>query len=85
MELKLGVDDLVNTRFALSPLWEVVASVRVLKVPQQHLLHRPWVEKVRPRLAQLDEDFALLRDLVPVPTRTLPAFLAPHRVRLSPT
>ena len=31
IEIELGVEDVARTRFAISPLWEVVASVRVLK------------------------------------------------------
>ncbi|HZE37346.1 MAG TPA: winged helix-turn-helix domain-containing protein [Stackebrandtia sp.] len=63
------------TRFAFSPLWEVIASVRVLKNPKENPLHRPWAEWVRPRVG--DTDFSLLSDLVPVPTRMIPAFVAP--------
>lgn len=75
IELRLSVGDLANTRFALSPLWEVTASIRVLKAPGEHLLHRRWVAAARARLR--GADLGLLFDLVPVPTRGLPAFLAP--------
>ncbi|GAA2263741.1 DUF5937 family protein [Glycomyces scopariae] len=74
IELHLSVADLASTRFALSPLWEVTASVRVLRAPDEHALHRRWVGAVRDRLRRID--LRLLRDLVPA-SGGLPAFLAP--------
>ncbi|GLY84451.1 ArsR/SmtB family transcription factor [Actinoallomurus iriomotensis] len=75
IELGFTVPDLAQTRFAVSPLWEVVAAVRVLKSAAEHPLHRPWIEQVRPRLAGLD--LRPLTELVPVPTRVIPAFVCP--------
>lgn len=69
-------------RFALSPLWEVTASIRVLQAPGEHLLHRRWARSVGERLRGLD--LRLLFDLVPVPTRGLPAFLAPPPATSTP-
>ncbi|MGH8879596.1 MAG: DUF5937 family protein [Stackebrandtia sp.] len=65
------------TRFAFSPLWELIASVRVLKDPNADATHRPWLDWARTRVARSDRDFGLLLDLVPVPTRVIPAFVAP--------
>lgn len=73
--MRLSVADLASTRFALSPLWEVVASSRVLRQPNQHLLHRRWARTATERLRGVD--LRLLFDLAPVPTGRLPAFLAP--------
>ncbi|MGH3446352.1 MAG: DUF5937 family protein [Nocardioidaceae bacterium] len=70
------MQDLASLRFALSPVWEIVASVRVLKDPAAHALHVPWVKQVRRRLSDLEGAFPLLSALVPVPTRVLPGFLA---------
>ncbi|WP_199564891.1 ArsR/SmtB family transcription factor [Spongiactinospora rosea] len=75
VELAFGVADVANTRFAISPLWEVVASVRVVKNPAAHAVHRPWVERVRPRLARVR--WPMLHALVPVPTRTIVGFVCP--------
>lgn len=75
IELGFTVPDLAQTRFAVSPLWEVVAAVRVLKSPAEHPLHRPWIEQVGPRLSDLD--LRPLTELVPVPTRVIPAFVCP--------
>ncbi|MFI6293116.1 DUF5937 family protein [Nonomuraea sp. NPDC050790] len=73
LDLSFTAEDVANTRFAISPLWEVVASVRVLKEPTG--LNRPWAERVRRRLA--DVDWKLLSDLVPVPTVSLVCFISP--------
>ncbi|MEV4870544.1 ArsR/SmtB family transcription factor [Streptomyces syringium] len=82
IEVEFGMEDVARTRFALSPLWEVVASVRVLKGADEQGLHRAWVEQVRPRIAAADIDLAPLFDLVPVPTRSswsgrIPGFVCP--------
>jgi DNA-binding transcriptional ArsR family regulator len=77
LELAFSAHDLAHTRFAFSPLWEVVASVRVLKSPADHALHLPWLHEVRPRLEASRLDYRLLADLVPVPTKYIPDFVAP--------
>lgn len=77
LELSFTAGDLAHTRFAFSPLWEVVASARVLRDPVGHSLHRPWVEQVRPRIAASGLDWRLLAELLPQPPRTLPVFIAP--------
>src|SRR5882757_6228072 len=77
LELSFTAQDLAHTRFAFSPLWEVVASVKVLKDPVGHSLYRPWVEQVRPRLAASGLDWRLLAELLPQPPRTIPVFIAP--------
>lgn len=73
LQLTFTAQDVANTRFAISPLWEVIASVRVLKEPTG--VNRPWAEQVRRRLA--DVDWRLLSDLVPVPTISLVCFISP--------
>ncbi|MCP3803556.1 winged helix-turn-helix domain-containing protein [Allokutzneria sp. A3M-2-11 16] len=75
LELGFTAQDLARTRFAFSPLWEVVASVRVLKEPAAHALHLPWISTAAERVRALD--LSLLDALIPVPARRLPAFLAP--------
>ncbi|ONI85357.1 hypothetical protein ALI144C_13775 [Actinosynnema sp. ALI-1.44] len=68
LELTFTADDLVRTRFAISPLWEVVASVRALRDPARAALHLPWVRTVHASLDQVD--VGLLLDLVPLTGRT---------------
>ncbi|MBF6047957.1 helix-turn-helix domain-containing protein [Streptomyces sp. NRRL B-1677] len=77
LELEFTARDLAHTRFAVSPLWEVVASVRVLRRPDEHPLHRPWLTAVRPRLAAARLDWRLLADLVPEGPLAIPVFVAP--------
>jgi DNA-binding transcriptional ArsR family regulator len=54
IEMAFAAEDLVHTRFAISPLWEAVASVRALRDPGAHALHLPWVEMAGPRTGDLD-------------------------------
>ncbi|RKS74708.1 helix-turn-helix protein [Actinomadura pelletieri DSM 43383] len=54
IEFVFAPDDVARVRFAFSPLWELVRSLRVLADPSGHALHLPWVHAVRPRLRGLD-------------------------------
>ncbi|MGS2618872.1 DUF5937 family protein [Micromonospora sp. LZ34] len=83
MLVGLDARDLATTRFAVSPLWEVVASVRVIRQPHRFPEHLPWVERARPRLAGVD--WRLLADLVPVLTGVVPSFLCPPPSTSQPT
>jgi DNA-binding transcriptional ArsR family regulator len=83
LTIRLSPEDLSRVRFAFSPLWETVASFRVLLDPGRHALHLPWVEQTRGKLGELDLAplYALVRPdgyipdfLVPPPTTPLPSF-----------
>ncbi|RSM39015.1 ArsR family transcriptional regulator [Amycolatopsis balhimycina DSM 5908] len=74
LDLAFSTEDLAHTRFAFSPAWEIVASVRVLNSPGEHALHLPWVKRATVALGEAGLDIGLLRDLVPL--RHLPGFLA---------
>ncbi|MFC4532316.1 ArsR/SmtB family transcription factor [Sphaerisporangium dianthi] len=94
VEWRFEADDLARLRFAFSPLWELVASLRVLRAPARHSVHLPWLRAVVPRLGDLDlsELFALaptygyIADfLTPPPDTPLPDFAAElARVRDTP-
>ncbi|GAA0415309.1 transcriptional regulator [Acrocarpospora corrugata] len=94
IEWRFGADDVARLRFAFSPLWELVSSLRVLRSPARHSLHLPWLRMVRPRLRALDltELLALVPPdgyfpdfLTPPPDTPLPDFAAElQRVRLTP-
>jgi DNA-binding transcriptional ArsR family regulator len=94
VEWRFGADDLARLRFAFSPMWELVASLRVLRAPSRHAVHLSWLRAVRPRLGSIDlsELFALaptygyMSDfLTPPPDTPLPDFAAElSRVRLTP-
>jgi len=75
IRFRLSVEDLANTRFAISPIMETVCSLWALRDPGRYALHLPWLRSVRPGLAALDA--GLLLSLVG-PTRALPDFLTPR-------
>lgn len=73
LELSFTAADVAYTRFAFSPLWEVVSSVLVLKGELGQGLHTRWVDQARQRLDGFD--WRLLGDLVP--RRMIPGFVCP--------
>ncbi|MEU7799237.1 winged helix-turn-helix domain-containing protein [Micromonospora arborensis] len=83
MLVGLDARDLAMTRFAVSPLWEAVASVRIIKRPHQFPEHLAWYEQARPRLAGMD--WGLLADLVRMPTPVIPTFVCPPPATSQPT
>ncbi|GAA3252174.1 ArsR family transcriptional regulator [Dactylosporangium siamense] len=71
----LSAGGVARVRFAISPLWETIASIRVLRDPGAHAIHLPWVRRVRPRLGRLTE--SELWRLVPPGPAYVPDFLTP--------
>ncbi|MFG3707022.1 ArsR family transcriptional regulator [Micromonospora sp. NPDC047670] len=82
ISFELDVEDLADTRFAISPIHETVLSLRVLREPGLSALHLPWRRSVLGRLDALDAD--LLMSLVG-PDRALPDFLTPRPTRFAAT
>ncbi|WP_432753195.1 ArsR family transcriptional regulator [Streptomyces sp. JL2001] len=78
VELAFSVRDLAQTRFAVSPMWEVGPSCRLLfsGAAGTHPVHRAWAAQVRPRLAAAGLDRGWLAELVP-PSGYVPDFLNP--------
>src|SRR3954452_13521444 len=69
------LEDLARTRFAISPMWEAVASLRLLLQPERAALHLPWVSELRDgRLRDLDLRAAAA--MLP-PRGYIPDFLTP--------
>jgi DNA-binding transcriptional ArsR family regulator len=60
---RFGREDLLHTRFAISPLFELQASVAALRAPGPASIHVPWVRAARKRLAGFD--YAMLDALLP--------------------
>jgi DNA-binding transcriptional ArsR family regulator len=83
LRVALGMRDLANVRFAVSPLWEVVASVRVLRNPSWFPAHQGWHRQVRPRLATVDR--GLLAEFVSLPSAVIPSFVCPPPLTAQPT
>src|SRR3712207_5488079 len=72
---EFSVDDLARTRFAISPMWEAVSSLRLLLTPSRGALHLPWIEEMRDgRLKSLD--LRALAAMLP-PDGYIPDFLTP--------
>ncbi|MFD1544726.1 ArsR/SmtB family transcription factor [Nonomuraea guangzhouensis] len=81
--LTFSVNDLAETRFAVSPMWEVVTSFRALSAAVVPHPHRWWADQVRPRLAAAGLDRGWLADMIP-PIGHLPDFLNPALATSSP-
>src|SRR5215213_7976274 len=74
IEYVFGVADLGRLRFAISPSWELAASLQALLKPSEAALHVEWVREARPALRDLDlrPAFALLGH-----SSYMPDFLTP--------
>ncbi|MFJ9864312.1 ArsR/SmtB family transcription factor [Streptomyces sp. NPDC101165] len=82
-ELAFSASDLAQMRFAVSPMWEVVASFRLLASGAPHPVHRVWIEQVRPRVIAAGLDHGWLAELIP-PSGYLPDFLNPAPAHPAP-
>ncbi|MGC3860808.1 ArsR family transcriptional regulator [Micromonospora chersina] len=82
ISFELGVEDLADTRFGISPIHETVLSLRVLREPGLYALHLPWRRSVLGRLDGIDT--ALLMSLVG-PERAVPDFLTPRPASFAAT
>lgn len=60
-----AVEDLARTRFAISPMWELVGSLTALRDPSTAALHLPWLRSLSGRLGgiALEPAVALSRPL----------------------
>jgi len=54
IRFRFGHEDLVRTRFAISPLFDLAWSTDVLRDPAAHSLHLPWARAARRRLEGFD-------------------------------
>ncbi|MEV6928345.1 helix-turn-helix domain-containing protein [Dactylosporangium sp. NPDC051485] len=84
-ELAFSADDLALTRFAVSPMWEVVNSFRLLAADVPHPVHQPWLDQVRPRASSIGLDAGWLAELLPPESSYLPDFLTPFPAEPGPT
>ncbi|MEU8223937.1 helix-turn-helix domain-containing protein [Kribbella sp. NPDC048915] len=78
--IRLNPGDIGRIRFALSPVWEAVTSVRALSNNTARSVHGPWLQKVRPTIE--GDDLTLLRALIP-PAGYIPDFITPAPPRRS--
>jgi DNA-binding transcriptional ArsR family regulator len=77
LTITFTVEDLARTRLAVSPLWEVVASIRLLKSPRSQTFHRDWAATASDRIVRAGADLTLLFDLVDPNVWYLADFLTP--------
>jgi hypothetical protein len=76
IRFRFGHEDLVRTRFAISPLFDLTWSTDVLRDPAAHSLHLPWARAARRRLEGFD--FSLLDLLATVSAQGYaPDFVVP--------
>jgi DNA-binding transcriptional ArsR family regulator len=61
-ELRFAAHDVANVRFAVSPLWETVASLQAVADPGRHVVHLPWIR----RALALTEGRALAGRIAPL-------------------
>ena len=48
ISIRLTSDDLAETRFAFSPIWELGMSLyKPMRDPSKHALHLPWLQEAK--------------------------------------
>lgn len=47
IRIHLTPEDLAETRFAFSPVWEAAQSVEALENPGKYVFHLPWIDRAR--------------------------------------
>jgi DNA-binding transcriptional ArsR family regulator len=47
-------EDIAEIRFAFSPVWELVASIRCLETPSKHAVHLRWMQEAQERTKRVD-------------------------------
>jgi len=82
IEYELSADDLADTRFAISPIQELVFSLWALRDPGRYTLHLPWR---RAALAAVGEDDLRLLLALVGEQRGLPDFLTPPPDSFAPS
>lgn len=75
LEFAFTAEDLARTSLALSPLWELVCSLRVLQDSERDAVHREWAQESLARVRGLTE-LPLLYAIAPG-GHYLPDFLTP--------
>lgn len=75
-------EDLLRTRFAISPLIELVGAAYVVRMPRHFPEHRAWIAAVAPRLHGVDLE--LVFAAAPLGRRSWPNFNAPPPVSPHP-
>jgi DNA-binding transcriptional ArsR family regulator len=72
---RFGHEDLLRTRFAISPLMELSGSVEAVRSPERSAVHAPFVVWALPRITGLR--WELLDAVIPRDARWYPDFITP--------
>ena len=59
ISFRFTLEDLAQTRFAISPMWELVSGLRALRDPAKATHHLPWITEALPIARGLDLDGAI--------------------------
>jgi DNA-binding transcriptional ArsR family regulator len=70
-------DDVLRTRFAISPLHELQWAVEVVRDPSRRSIHLPFARWAEPRAARIAESIEVLNALMDPPGDWVPDFHAP--------
>jgi DNA-binding transcriptional ArsR family regulator len=77
IRFRFGHEDLVRTRFAISPLFDLVWSTDALADPATRSLHLPWVRAARERLRGFDYELLTVLGTSAGPGGYVPDFISP--------
>jgi len=77
IRFRFGQEDLGRTRFAISPLFDLVWSTDTLRDPATHSLHLPWVRAARQRLRGFDYELLDVLGTSAGPGGYVPDFISP--------
>lgn len=72
---RFGHDDLLRTRFAISPVMEISGSVEAFRQPERFVVHAPWAAWARERITGVEWD--LLDVVIPRDGTIFPDFVNP--------
>jgi DNA-binding transcriptional ArsR family regulator len=82
IRFRFGRDDVLRTRFAISPLIEIAGATYVVRRPDLFPVHRRWTAWARPRVEDLD--LSLLYAVSPFGASYWPNFDAPPPTKPHP-
>ncbi|WP_312897491.1 ArsR/SmtB family transcription factor [Kitasatospora kifunensis] len=83
-ELAFSANDLAQMRFAVSPMWELGTSFKLLNSGSAHPVHHRWLDQVRPRTVAAGLDRGWLTELIRQASY-VPDFLNPAPTGPAPT
>ena len=82
---RIGADDALTVRFAISPLCETVLSLRTLRQPNRFPLQQPWMAATRRALGEMDSATVDLLRALGTERNHWPDFLTPPPATLAPS